>query len=215
MLVILSFSELIINLLWTLLSLNFLNNTFEIDYLINILIYIILIKIYNLNLLNTITLIFFFNASWVFKLILISLISIFRLSKLHTVTWSWVLLSLFNVNQSVSKWELPTINTRSLIDHFSLKLNNSGLEHLIIIDKNYHMQDSIWGLLRNSSNTTQPSFSHINNLNNLTQTLKTFLLELSHSITILDYNTNVLAFLILIWSYYFWRTIKLKSVIIF
>ena len=166
---ILSFSELIINLLWTLLSLNFLNNTLEINYLIDILVYIILVKIYKLNLFTTIVIILICNVSWIFKLLLISLISIFGFSKLHTITWSWVVLSLFNINQSISKWNLSILNTKNFSDYFSLKLNNSGLEHLIIIDNSYHLQDTIWGLLRNSSNTTQPAFSHINNLHNFTQ----------------------------------------------
>lgn len=215
LIILLSFSELIINLLWTLLSLNFLNNTVGISYLVNLLIYVILIKVYNLNTLNAFVLVCIVNISWIFKIIFISLISIFELSRLHTITWSWVVMSLLNVNQSVSKWDLSLSNNKNLTDYFHLKLSNSGVEHLVITYKDYYLQDTLWGLLRNSSNTTQPVFSHLNNLYNFTQTLKTFLLELSHSINVADYNTNVLPLLIFVWLHYILKTIKLKPRIIF
>lgn len=214
-LILLSFSELIINLLWTLLSINFLNNTIEISYLVNLLIYVLLIKIYNFNILNALVLIYIVNTSWIFKIIFISLVSISGFSKLHTITWSWILLSFFNINQSLSQWDLPLVDNKNLVDYFSIKLNNSGIEHLVIIYNEYHLQDVIWGLIKNNSNTTQPSFLHLNTSHNFIQTLKTFLLELSHSITILDYNTNILSLLGLTWLFYILKTIKLKTLIIF
>ena len=206
---------MVINLFWTLLSVNLINNSIEITYVINVIIYVILIKIYNVNLLNVIILLFIVNASWICKLILISLITIFELSKLHTITWSWVVLSFFSINHSLSKWDLTIVNKSNLIDYFSLKLNNSGVEYLTISNKNYHLQDTTWGLLRNHSNTTQPTFLHLNDPYIFNQILKTFLLELSHSITILDYNTNILTFLIFLWLCYTLKVINSRQIIIF
>jgi hypothetical protein len=215
LIVVTSCSELIINILWTLLSVNLMNYTPEISYLVVLLIIITLVKLNKLNLFVALTLFSSTQVSWIYSILLISLIRIFDFSKLHTITWTWITLSFIYTNQSISEWRLTTLNEKKWASYFELKLNNSGVEHLIFANKNFSLHDTLWGLARNTSNMSQPSFLHSSGSGISTQTLKTFLLELNHSITILDYSTNILSLLSITWLIYMLKALKLRYLIIF
>jgi hypothetical protein len=100
-------------------------------------------------------------------------------------------------------------------DHMDLKLNNFGIEHLRLEKKNHQLYDFLWGLFNKTLGANQPSFSHDVTFEILSQKLKMFLLELSHSIKILDDHTNILPLLILLWVFYTFNSLRLKPVIIF
>jgi hypothetical protein len=210
-----SFTELLINLLWMLFTINVLNFSTELNYLILTLLIILGILFYRLNVLSLVVMLCFIDLSWTHKLVMLTLVSLSKFSKLHTITWSWITLSILYINHSISEWDLPILNVNSQVDYFNLKLSNFSIEHLILDNSNYWHCDSIWGLLRNTSSMTQPSFAHDNSLNTFSQTLKTFLLELSHSINISDYNTNILALVSLLWLWYLFKATNTKPVIIF
>ena len=210
-----SFNELFINLLWTLLSLNILNFTTGIDFIIIMLLSILLVRLYRINIWVVIIFTLITNLSWVYKIVLITLVSLTKFSKLHTITWSWLILSIFYVNQSISEWGIINLHINYQVDYFGLKLNSSCVEHLILNNSSYWYYDSLWGLLRNTSNTTQLSFSHDNSTALVMQTLKSFLLELAHFISILDYNTGILFSVILLWFGNILKSINMKTLIVF
>jgi hypothetical protein len=87
LILIVSFSELIINLFWNLFSVNILNSTLEVSHLLLLLVVLSLTWLFKLNAFTLIILTFTYNTPLTFKLFLIAPVFLLNFSTLHTISW--------------------------------------------------------------------------------------------------------------------------------
>ena len=213
-----SFSLLINDFLWKLLSINIFNSTKFTYFYTSLLIIVILVRSWNLQLF--LPLLFGYTAYFNKEVLLLTLIPVVTKNNLfHTSLISLLFVMLSESNQSMSFWEVLYENASYVQSHVSydvgtsfISLNNFMIEQLHSILSNNESVESVWNFSWTSSSCEGHSFLHSITTNSVTQSLYAGNGLSNYMIDVLDFwisTSNLMLTLLLITMRYLLKTRKL------
>lgn len=208
-----AFLDLIVNFVWVLFTVNMFNFSYIRADLIIGLCSIFVIVYYQSNIFYWIPLVYSTVISWVLKLMLLPTVYIVKLLNFHKLTLSWLYLSVFYINQSVSSWVL--FKPLLCVDYYNLKLNTVYTELISFLGGGNYDYEVSWGFLKNTTSYSSLLFIHLLSTNALTQELKSPSLELTYSITAIEPSTSTTMLLLVLILLYFIKTFNYKPIIKF
>jgi len=208
-----AFLDLIVNFVWVLFTVNMFNFSYIRTDLIIGLCSIFVIVYYQSNIFYWILLVYSTVISWVLKLMLLPTVYIVKLLNFHKLTLSWLYLSVFYINQSVSSWVL--FKPLLCVDYYNLKLNTVYTELISFLGGGNYDYEVSWGFLKNTTSYSSLLFIHLLSTNALTQELKSPSLELTYSITAIEPSTSTTMLLFVLTLLYFIKTFNYKPIIKF
>lgn len=144
---------------------------------------------------------------------LLPTVYIVKLLNFHKLTLSWLYLSVFYINQSVSSWVL--FKPLLCVDYYNLKLNTVYTELISFLGGGNYDYEVSWGFLKNTTSYSSLLFIHLLSTNALTQELKSPSLELTYSITAIEPSTSTTMLLLVLILLYFIKTFNYKPIIKF
>jgi len=144
---------------------------------------------------------------------LLPTVYIVKLLNFHKLTLSWLYLSVFYINQSVSSWVL--FKPLLCVDYYNLKLNTVYTELISFLGGGNYDYEVSWGFLKNTTSYSSLLFIHLLSTNALTQELKSPSLELTYSITAIEPSTSTTMLLFVLTLLYFIKTFNYKPIIKF
>lgn len=217
-----SFIELLVNFTWLLFNTNNFNFTTNLSRVVFLILTLVIILFYNLSIFNLITLLVFSYIFGPIKFILVSCIYFYHVNFQHKLIYFWVINTLLYNNQTISEWIYTSSNILNYTilnlttqNYTTLKLNSIYIETISSFLVNNRFIDYVWGFIFNTSTSGSQCFSHNYGSHKLYQTLKSFYLEFEHLITVIDYNTTLLPWVILLWFIVSWKKLINKNTIIF
>jgi hypothetical protein len=204
--VLLSFAELVNNFIWLLFSTNAVN-------IINLTVYytpLTLLIVYTfLTRINTIYIVVFSYLNYnlgSFYLLCASVSYWSRAYNLHSIIYIFILITYSYINQSLIDWAYIFGNTHSssnqnIIDLYTpfLKINTSYIEVTASNLVNNQTTYSGWNFIQWSTNQQAHTFQHNLSTGLTFQSLCNSLFEYLHSICVMDYASQILALLTLLW----------------
>lgn len=213
-----SFSLLINDFLWKLLSVNIFNSTKFTYFYTSLLVTIILVRLWDSRLFVVLLPVF---AAYISKEVLILLVvpAVTRVNLFHLSLVSLLLVMLSESNQSVSFWEIlyenaSHVEAQVVYDMSApfVSLNNFMTECLFNVLTNNKTLESVWNFTWTASSNENHSFSHSITPNLLTQSLYSGNGLSNYMINVLDFcitTTNLMLAAALVALRYLLKTHKL------
>lgn len=202
-----SFSLLINDFLWKLLTINILNSAKFTYFYSSLLIVILLIRVWGAQALALLlpTYLIYFNKE---GLIILIPLMLSKLGALHATLLSLLFVMLSESNQSTSFWEILYENASYAQESLSydiglpfVALNNFMIENLLVVLANGTTIESVWNFIWTASSNEGHSFLHSITPNSLTQSLYSGNGLSSYVINVLDFSistSNLLITLVLV-----------------
>lgn len=210
-----SFTDLLINFVWNLLGLNIFNLQVTLTFFILTLIFLFLVNQFKINFYFLCLFVLVYNTHWLWKIIVLTYLSIYEFTHLHIFLLLWLTLSWTYINDSISQWRFVNsvtigndLDSISFNKYFNLKLNTLYVEFAAISNHSHRLFETAWGFLKNTTTASNISFLHKLTPNLFSQILNTFSLEFQYVIYVINYNLSVLP---LIFSFIIGYLIYLKS----
>jgi hypothetical protein len=220
--ILLSFTELVNNFIWLLLKINTINIINWTVYYTPLTLLILHLFITRTNLIFLVTFFHINHSLGSLYLLCNSVNNVTKTYNLHSVVYMFLLVTYTCINQSLIDWAYIVNNTYTFVNQYLvdlytpfLKINTSYIEltstHLL----NNQITSSGWNFIQWSTNQQAHTFQHSMSASLILQGLYNSLFEYIHNICVIDYNSQTLAMLTLLWFISLKDIRKSKIIILF